>query len=343
MDSSRIGAVELRDLAEAAFRAHGVAAPQARDAAQVLIRAEMMGIVTHGAARIPEYTERIVAGGIDPAAAIAIGHPAPGLLRVDGADGLGPAILMQALRAARPVAEELGLAAAFCRRSAHVGALAPYLLTATEWGMIALVATNASAMMAPAGGRAARLGNNPLGLGFPDPDGRVVLLDMALSTVSRSRLRQAAAEGGAIPPDWAVDAAGRPAADPAAALAGLLGPAGGHKGAGLALAVDLLAGLWSGAAFLTRVPDSGDARDRPRDLGQVVLLIDARRLLAADEAAERMAAFRRIVEETPPADPDCPVRLPGDRAMARLRRAEAEGVDLPAPLLTRIIDLATGR
>ena len=120
-----------------------------------------------------------------------------------------------------------------------------------------------------------------------------------------------------------------PTTDPRAALDGFLLPVGGHKGYGLALMVDLLAGVLSGASYLTRISSWSEDPERPQDLGHVFVLIDAARL--ADEAAlaERLADFAAILHATPLADPGTPVQVPGEREMAAYRAGLRDGVTLP--------------
>jgi LDH2 family malate/lactate/ureidoglycolate dehydrogenase len=324
---------EAEALAAAALRRAGVDPDDAAAAAEILTLAEMMGIATHGLGRVAALIARIRAGGIDPAAAMTVTAPAPALRVVDGRDGLGPAVAARGLRAALAAAAETGVAAAFCTRSSHFGAAAPYCWLAAQAGYACIVLSNTTAMMAPPGGRAARFGNNPVGFGFPNPGGDPLIVDMALSVVSRSRIRAAAQAGAPIPPDWATDADGRPTTDARAAMAGLLAPIGGYKGYALALCVDLLCGLLPSGAFLTQI---GDAQADPaarHGVGHAFIAIDARRMAPDASLAGRMAAFADAIHDTPPLDPAHPARLPGERAVAALRRAEAEGLALDPALL----------
>jgi LDH2 family malate/lactate/ureidoglycolate dehydrogenase len=143
---------EARALATRAFVRLGVAEGLAADAAEVLTLAEMMGIATHGLARVALYAERIAVGGIDPRAAPVIMAPAPALRQVDGRAGLGPGVARAALRAAMEAARSVGIGAAFVKGGSHLGALAPYLWLAAEGGFACVMSTTTSAMIAPAGG-----------------------------------------------------------------------------------------------------------------------------------------------------------------------------------------------
>jgi ureidoglycolate dehydrogenase (NAD+) len=158
--------------------------------------------------------------------------------------------------------------------------------------------------------------------------------------VARAKIRNAAKRGEAIPPTWATDREGNPTTDPKAALDGFLLPIGGHKGYGLALIVDLFAGLLSGAAYLTRVSSWSDNPEAPQDLGHFFFLIDASRLGPAEWLAGRMRDFAAILHDTPPADPAAPVLLPGEIELDRLDRHRRDGIALDPVLLAKLEALA---
>jgi LDH2 family malate/lactate/ureidoglycolate dehydrogenase len=159
---------------------------------------------------------------------------------------------------------------------------------------------------------------------------------MAISVAARAKIRTALKLGEPIPSTWATDKDGKPTTDPAAALDGFLLPIGGHKGYGLALIVDLFAGLLSGAAYLTHVKSWVDAPDEPQNLGHFFFLFDTSRLGPANWLAERMADFAAILHSTPPADPAAPVLVPGEIEMTKLARQRREGIRLDASLLTKL-------
>jgi LDH2 family malate/lactate/ureidoglycolate dehydrogenase len=156
---------------------------------------------------------------------------------------------------------------------------------------------------------------------------------MAISVVARAKIRDALKRGESIPETWATDSAGNPTSDPKAALDGFLQPIGGYKGYGLALIVDLFAGLLSDAAYLTHVSSWVDAPDKPQDLGHFFIVIDTARLGGADWLAGRMADFAGILHSTPPSDARRPVKLPGERELDTLERQRREGITLDDAVL----------
>lgn len=331
---------QLLRLGEAALTAAGAAPRHAAWTADILAEGDLMGIGTHGVLRLLLYCERLRLGGINPGADIKVERKAPSLALVDGDNGLGPAVAMSALEAGLEMAAESGIAYVGCRDSNHLGALAPYALKACEKGLVLISGTNASTTIAPWGGREARLGNNPLSIAAPSAETPHFILDMAMSVAARGKIRKARDEGTAIPEGWAVDARGKPTTDPVAALEGFLLPFGGHKGSGLSQAVDLLAGVLSGARFLTEISPWTDYPERPCGTGHFFLLLDPARLLGAEPYAAAMARFSALIRETPPADPAQPVQIPGEREQRRRAEALKNGVELPLDLMAKIEALA---
>ena len=340
MTASTVTEPDLMTLATSALVGLGVASKDAAAAARILVYADMFGIHTHGVERIPSYGERLRIGGINPNAEVTATALTPSIISVDGDNGLGPLVGMRGLEAAMNAARTNGLALALVRGSNHFGPICPYSYLAAQEGFATLIGSNATTTIAPWGGSEARLGNNPFGFGLPHPGGDPFMLDMAMSVVARAKIRSAAKAGERIPESWATDRDGNPTTDPAEALNGFLQPVGGHKGYGLALAVDLIAGLLSGAAYLSHVKSWVDNPEEPQNLGHYFLLIDVGRLGTPDWLAERISDFTSILHDTPSADPHVPVELPGEREMQSFRRARTQGITLSKDLLMALEELS---
>lgn len=323
----------LHDLATRALIGFGLTEADAKDAATVLVLGDLFGLHTHGVSRIETYGERLQIGGIKPRPDIRVERVATTVARVDGDNGVGPLVGMHALREAMELAREHGTGIVFARGSNHFGPVGPYSYLAAEQGFASIIGSNSTTTIAPTGGRDARLGNSPVGFGVPQPGGRPIILDMAISVVARAKIRAAFNRGEAIPDTWATDKAGGPTTDPKAALDGFLLPIGGYKGYGLALIVDLFAGLLSGAAFLTHVKSWSEEPDQPQNLGHFFFLIDTKVLGSPTWLAERMREFMQILHDTPPADPARPVLVPGEIEMDQLERQRRDGIELDDRLL----------
>ena len=332
-DNRILAESDLLALGAKAFQGLGLHPSDAKHVARILVTADLFGLSTHGLGRIESYGERLSVKGIKARPQIKVERLAPAIVSVDGDNGVGPLVGMRALEAAMATARETGVGVALARGSNHFGPVSPYSLIAAEAGFASIIGSNATTTIAPWGGSDARLGNSPVGFGVPNPGGMPFLLDMAISVAARAKIRNALKRGEAIPDTWATDKGGRTTTDPAAALDGFLLPIGGHKGYGLALLVDLFAGLLSGAAYLTHVKSWVDAPDEPQNLGHFFILIDTRCLGSTDWLKQRMNDFASILHGSPPADASRPVLVPGEIELNNLARHRRDGLALDPAVL----------
>lgn len=324
---------DLRDLGKRAFQNLGLSEKDIEAVVDILLMADLFGLSTHGLSRIEAYGARLRIGGINPQPNITIEQVAPAMIKVDGDNGVGPVVGMRTLEAAMDAASQFGIAVAFARGSNHFGPISPYSLIAADKGFASIIGSNATTTIAPWGGSDARLGNSPLGFGVPNPGGKHFLLDMAMSVVARAKIRNAFKRGEQIPDTWGTDAKGNPTTDPKTALDGFLLPIGGHKGYGLALMVDLFAGLLSNAGYLTHIQSWQDEPDEPQNLGHFFILIDTKRLGSSQWLSERMIDFANILMDSPPAGADKPVIVPGMIELAKLERQRKEGIEMSSETL----------
>jgi LDH2 family malate/lactate/ureidoglycolate dehydrogenase len=320
--------LELTALAIRAFQGLGLTQADAADVVRVLVLADLFGLSTHGLSRVESYGDRLMVQGIRAQPKISVESPAPALRLVDGDNGVGPLVGMHALRAAMDAAGQYGIGMAFARGSNHFGPISPYSLIAAQEGFASIIGSNATTTIAPWGGSDARLGNSPLGFGVPNPGGQPFLLDMAMSVVARAKIRNAFKRGEAIPETWATDDKGRATTDPKAALDGFLQPIGGHKGYGLALMVDIFAGLLSNAAYLTHVKSWVDAPDEPQNLGHFFILINTKVLGSPQWLSDRMMDFASILHDSPPAVEGRPVIMPGEIELKKMAQQQVAGITL---------------
>ncbi len=324
---------DLHALGKRAFQKLGMGDKESDDVVRILVLADLFGLSTHGLSRIESYGDRLKIGGINARPNIRIECLAPAMIGVDGDNGVGPLVGMRTLDVAIEAAAEFGIAIAFARGSNHFGPISPYSLIAAEKGFASIIGSNATTTIAPWGGSDARLGNSPLGFGVPNPGGAPFLLDMAMSVVARAKIRNAFKRGEKIPDTWGTDIKGNPTSDPKAALDGFLLPIGGHKGYGLALMVDLFAGLLSNAGYLTHIQSWQDAPGEPQNLGHFFILIDTKRLGSSEWLSARMIDFANILTDSPPADPSRPVIVPGMIELAKLEKQRKNGIEISSETL----------
>lgn len=323
-----------------ALYALGIPKEDAKDVADILVLADMMGISTHGIKRVISYGDRIAVGGINPQPNISIDQPSPTVARINGDNGIGPLLGQKALKRSMEMAKEYGVGITFVNGSNHFGPIMPYAYHAAEQGYMTFICSNATTTMAPTGGRTPKFGNNPLGFGVPSPDGNHILLDMALSVVARAKIRDAKDKGLDIPDTWATDVDGNPTTDPQAALEGMLQPVGAHKGYGLALIIDLLSGVLSNAAYLTHVKAWDKEPDQPQNLGHFFLVLDAKALGSTEWRLDRMQDFSNIIHSTPAIHESQPVMVPGERELKKLRQQQADGITYDKELFDSICNRA---
>jgi (2R)-3-sulfolactate dehydrogenase (NADP+) len=333
----RLTLAEAEALARRALAEAGAAPAMAAETARVLCAAESQGQSGHGLSRVPQYCAFLRNGRADGAADPAVIAERGAAALVDARHGLAYPALALAVTEARTRAARHGVAFLGITNSHHAGAMGlPVQALAGDHGLVALAFTNSPAAMPVPGGRRPLLGTDPVAAAFPRRGAPPLVIDMALSEVARGRIMVAAREGRAIPLGWAIDAAGNPTTDAAAALDGAMLAMGGTKGALLALVVELLCCALTGAAFGFEADSFfTDAGNRPR-LGQALLAIDPAALAGRDACLDRVEALvgAMLAEDG--------VRLPGARRLALDTVARADGIDIPPALHERLVALAAG-
>lgn len=257
-DAVRMPAAALQAWAAGVLQAFDVNACHAQATAQALVRTSLRGVDTHGVARLPPYVQRIREGTIHTRAKPSL-QERNGLLRCDGDHALGQPVLELALRACLDRVASQAVVACHIEACGHLGALGVLLLPAVDQGCMALLCQRTPSIMAMPGATQPALGNNPIAFAAPVAGRPPLVFDMALSAVARGAVMAAARDGHAqIPSHWALDAYGHPTTDPHAALQGAMQPMAGHKGLGLAMVVECLAGALGGGLFQPAVPGSAE-------------------------------------------------------------------------------------
>jgi LDH2 family malate/lactate/ureidoglycolate dehydrogenase len=335
-----VSGTALRDFAIRALVAAGLSPSHASSVAEGLVEANLRGVDSHGAVRLPQYARSIRAGGIepDPEIRVVARRGATALVDAGGGYGFAPAGLAADLAA--ELAAEHGIGLAGVRASHHFGMGAPYAERIAARGMIGWLTTTSAPVMAPTGGARPVLGNNPLACAFPRraPHPPVVL-DMALSQVAYGRIRLAAAESRPIPLGWGLDEAGRPTTDAEAALAArLLAPVGDHKGYGLAVVAEVLAGVLTGSPFAGRSDAHGT---RAGGVGHVFLAIDPAVFVERARFEDDVERLVAEIRAAPLADGAEEILLPGEPERRMRERRAAEGIPL-SDELTEVLDVLAG-
>lgn len=326
----------LAALIARAFERHGMSTRNATLVAAVVAAAERDGAASHGLLRMDGYIGTLGSGWVDGAAVPMVTQPAPAIVAVDARNGFAQVALEAAREEAVATARRQGLAAVCIHDSHHFAALWPDVEPFAEQGLIALTVVNTRSRVAVWGGRRKMLGTNPMAFACPCGDGPPVVWDQASSQRAQGEVLKARLEGRPVPDGVGIDAAGEPTTDAAAILdGGALLPFGGHKGAGIAFMVEVLAAALTGGCFgfedeSPKFPGAQTSR-----AGQFLLLIDPARGPGGDVPG-RIAALVAMLREAGAQ------RLPGDERRRRRDRAAREGIEVPDAAHAKLLALAEG-
>jgi LDH2 family malate/lactate/ureidoglycolate dehydrogenase len=284
--AGQVTLVSARELESRIVRilcATGVPEADAAVAASHLVEADLRGVHSHGTIRVPTYVRELRSGATNPRPHVRLVVDHGAQVTVDGDNGLGMVVAHRANDIAIERGQVHGMAAVAIRGSNHCGTMAYYTTRAISHGLVAIATTNAGINMTPTGSSEKLVGNNPISIAVPSRRPWPLVLDMATSLVAGGKLDVAKARQESIPLGWARDANGNPTTDPVLGRAGSLEPVGGPKGYGLAVMLDILAGVLSGGRFGAGLGSPGSA--------QFLMVLDVRRYMPLDEFFARIDAL----------------------------------------------------
>jgi L-lactate dehydrogenase len=333
---ARHDADALAEWAQALLVAAGLDGPLAADVSEVLVEGDLLGHDTHGLALLPGYLGEIDKGSMSARGTHDVIAERTVAATWDGRRLPGPSLVRRALDWAAPRAREHGCATVAIRRSHHIACLAAYLEAPARAGLLVEIYSSdpAVASVAPFGGTQAVFTPDPMAVGIPT-SGDPILIDVSASITTNGMSNRLKAAGRRGAHAWWLDALGQPTDDPAVLFArppGTILPLGGldagHKGYGLALAIESFTG---GLAGFGRA-------DVPEGWGATVCV-----RVTDPDAFGGLAAFTwqtdwivQACRASAPRDPAQPVRLPGEHALARKRDARSRGVALHPSVLPAI-------
>jgi LDH2 family malate/lactate/ureidoglycolate dehydrogenase len=336
-----VGADRLTRIGAALLRAAGASQEEAEAVAIGCVNANLAGHDSHGIIAVPTYIDRIKAGHIVPGAPFKIVQESPATTVIDGHWGFGFHVNAKAMQLTIDKAKKTNVAACTVFRQSHVGRLAAYPLMAIQEGMIGLATADSgrsAKVVAPFGGREARLGTNPISIAVPSDLEAPFYLDMATSAVAAGKVALAAARGEQIPTGWVVDGDGRQTTDPTRLRKGgallPLGGTEGYKGSGLAAMVEILCGLLTGLGF--GVEPSGRHND---GCFLAVFKVEAFRPLA--EFKREVGEFARYLKATPPSEGSPGVFYPGEIEHRNEQARRRSGIEVEEATFEKLRALAT--
>jgi LDH2 family malate/lactate/ureidoglycolate dehydrogenase len=327
----------LQIFSAAVFECLGLPRADAAVVADCLVKANLRGLDSHGVARIPIYAKRLRLGLVNPRPTLALTQVAPSAAHLDGDDGMGMVVGTRAMGKAVALARETGVGLVGVRRSTHYGMAAYYVLQAVAADCIGFAFTNSSPGMAPYGGTKPILGVNPLAVGVPAGSRPPIIVDMAMSVIARGKMRLAGMHGEAIPEGLGVDAQGRPTTDGMAVFGGgAVHPFGGPKGSALAIWMEIMGGVLTGAAFAGEMKSLYEDFSGPQRIGHVFMAIRPNLFVSLTEFKARMDTMIERFKDSGPADGFDEVLMPGEPEARREAERLRTGIPLTAEVLASL-------
>lgn len=318
----------LSALASEILRLAGACPEHAGTTAACLAEADACGVATHGVSRLETYAERLLVGVVDGRGQFEIQKKYGGGALCSGGNALGPVTASKAMKLAISEAKTAGCYTVFVNNSNHYGMASFYTRMAADRGFIAMTSTGAPSALAPWGSHEAFFGPTPLAIAFPGRKGAAVSLDMSPSVVPRGRLMLALQRGEDIPEGWALDKNGAPTTDPKEGWDGTLLPIGGHKGAGLAMCMDMLCGLVSGAAVGAAIGPLFGPDCKKQGLGHVFTVVDPELFVGRKSFYSSVDKYLAEIKSLPKNPGVDRLYAPGEIELERLAAAKRDGIEL---------------
>lgn len=330
--SRLVPAAELRDWSARVFATVSVPEADCQTASDVLVSANLRGVDTHGIVRLAHYIKRIQSGIINPQPRLAIERDGAASALVDGDFGMGMVVGSWAMNAAIERARAYGMSVVGVRQSTHYGAADYYARLACKVNMIGMSFTNTGPSMAPWGSKTPFMGTNPLAFAAPGGIEGGITMDMATSQVAWGKVMLAARAGKKIPFGWATDKDGKPTDDPTIGVDGLMLPLGGYKGYGLALVIEILCALLTGADYGPHLNDG-------KGVGHFFVAVDVSRFASLAEFQERLAVLVDEIHACERAPGVERLYVPGEMEMETEMRRTREGIPLPQDVVSDLTEL----
>ncbi len=307
----------------------------AASVARALVSAEADGQKGHGLARVAAYAAQAYSGKVQGHAVPTLSARGEAMVDIDAGHGFAFPAIDLAIETLSELTPRTGIAAAAIRRSHHCGQLGAHVERLAERGLVALMVANSPKAMAPWGGRDAVFGTNPIAFAAPRADQPPLVIDLSLSHVARGKVMAAAKAGEDIPDNWALDSEGQPTTDAEAALTGTMLPAGGAKGAVLALMVEVLSAALVGANGSREASSFFDAEGDPPGVGQLLIAFKVAGVPERGFAAALEGLLESITGQG--------ARLPGTRRLTARAQAEANGLSVSQPIRSEIDAILSAR
>ena len=327
---------EERNLVKGILTAANFPEEDAGIIARVIAHSDFTGVYSHGLSRLTRYMRQIKAGSLNPRPNFRKVLDSGSVMVFDGDSGSGIVSLNKAYDELLVRVKETGIAMATGRHNANIGCGSYYGWRAAADNMVALVCCNTYAFTSPFGGADRLIGTNPIILGVPAGKEYPIVMDISTTCVAMGKIQAAEREGQAIPAEWAKDHDGAPTTDPAKAFS--LSPIAGHKGYGLAVMVDVLSTMFSGACFGT---DIGlFSKLEKENTGFCLILIDPSRFMPLEDFKAEVDRYARMMKDGRKAPGVKEIFLPGEIEFKKFDAMKETGFEVSEALSKELTELS---
>ena len=338
----RVSFEVLKNFCKQAYRKSGVAEDEAEIIADLLVRADLRGIETHGVTRLPIYIQRIQKGYVRAVFKITVVKEKGPTAFLETHGSMGHVVAHKAMQMAIQKATEHGIGWVSVKDSGHFGVAGLFSMMAVEKDFIGYVITNSAPMMAPYGGRERILGNNPLSYALPTDQYPPVVLDMSISVVSSGKLILCRKKGEKIPLAWAYDKDGLPTEDPYEGYegGGSLAPIGGYKGYGMVLTHEMLTSVLTGGKWTQSIKSLYE-EDKTGIQGTChsFMAIDPECFTGRENFKKDMDCYIRSIKESAKAKNVTEILMPGKLEYRTEAKRLKEGIPLESTTLQELVAL----
>lgn len=332
----RISSHDERRLSAALLRAYGMCEGDAETVAEAVTLSDMTGVYSHGLSRLTVYLRQLKCGALNGTPDLRVLREYEAAVSYDCENGSGVAAADRVFDDMAGRAKKYGIAIGTGMHSANIGCGSYYALKGAKRDLITIMCCNTYLLMAPYGGVEPLLGTNPIVIGMPAGEERPVILDMATTLVAMGKVAYARRKNESIPDTWGKDENGAAVTDPNKVAT--LQPMAGYKGYGLAVMVDMLSAVLSGASFGREVGSL--QRMEPENTGFCIIVIDPSKFMPIEEFKSRVDRYVRTMKDSRRAEGVEEIFMPGEIEQKKYDVSAKDGVEIGEALVSELEELA---
>jgi LDH2 family malate/lactate/ureidoglycolate dehydrogenase len=309
--------------------------------ADSLLFANLRGVDSHGVMRFPIYVKRLEEGGSKTKPNIKIIKERIASALIEGDSGLGQVVGMYATEMAIKKAKKAGACFVGVKGSAHFGAASYYSVKVAQEGMVGLTTSNTTQNTAAWGGAKKIIGNDPLSIAVPYRDGEPLVFDISMSQAAGGKIKLAAKNNQKVPLGWGIDKLGRMTDNPNEIInGGARLPFGEHKGYGLAVMLEILNGVLTGAGMLSQITSWSKYPENPTNIGHCFAAVDIASFMDMAEFQQRLEWFVKEIKRSPLMEGSKGIFMPGEIEIGIEKERREKGIPISQKVWVELVEIA---